>query len=546
MRPEVRPSYAQGPPLPLIEKPIHRLLREAAHNRPCALALIARHQNVHLNFQELQEKVERTASGLWRLGIRPKDRIGMWAANCAEWVYLQVAASLIGAVLVNVNPAYRSHELRFVLGKSGMKAIFFQDRDANTDYSAVLDEARATETLPLEHAIALGSAEWLAILDCRDRAVDLPNLSSSMDDAVNIQYTSGTTGSPKGVLLTHRNLVNNAWLTGHLLRVSESDILCAPVPLYHCFGSVFGVLMCLAWGIALVLPSSRFNPLATLEAVEAERCTILYGVPTMFIAQLDHPEFRRFDLTSLRTGIMAGAPCPIEVMRRVIDDMHCRQITIVYGQTESSPAITGSSVDDDIETRVSTVGRAFPNTEIKVIDPASGETVDIGVKGELCTRGYLVMKGYDDDAPATARAVDPERWLHTGDLATMRSDGCIHIGGRLTELIIRGGENIYPREIEEFLHTHPRIADVYVTGLPDERLGETVLAWIKLRPGETATEADICSFCRDRIARYKIPQYIRFVDNFPMTVSGKVQKFKMREQEIAERGLEKAAAIRTA
>ncbi|MGI8989716.1 MAG: AMP-binding protein [Bryobacteraceae bacterium] len=519
---------------------MHRLLSEAAKDRPYATALVSQHQKVRLNFQQLQDNVEKTAGGLWSLGVRPGDRIGMWSASCAEWVYLQVAASRIGAVLVNVNPAYRSREVSFVLRKSGMKAIFFEDRDAHTDFRAVLAEARAGETPPLEHAIVLGSPEWNELLN---QSVDSPIIPSSPAEVVNIQYTSGTTGFPKGVLLTHRNLVNNAWLTGHLLRVSENDVLCAPVPLYHCFGSVFGVLMCLAWRIALVLPAPRFNALATLEAVEAERCTILYGVPTMFIAQLDHPDFRRFDLSSLRTGIMAGAPCPIEVMRRVVEDMHCREITIVYGQTESSPAITGSRVDDDLETRVATVGRPFPNTEVKIVDPASGETLEIGIKGELCTRGYLVMKGYDGDAEATARAIDPEGWLHTGDLASMRPDGCVHIGGRLTELIIRGGENIYPREIEEFLHAHPKIADIYVTGLPDERLGETVLAWIKLRPGESATEEDIRDYCHNRIAHFKIPQYIRFVDNFPMTVSGKVQKFKMREREIAERGLPQAASI---
>ncbi len=534
----MRQSYARGPSLPLIEKPIHRLLSEAAADRPLSTALISRHQKVRLNFEQLQERIERTAGGLWTLGIRPGDRLGMWAASCAEWVYLQVAASRIGAVLINVNPAYRSHELRFVLRKSRMKAIFFQDRDAHADFSAILAEAkaeaRAGEISPLEHSIALGSPEWREMLS---RRVDLPVLASDLDDVVNIQYTSGTTGFPKGALLSHRNLVNNAWLTGHLLRVSERDILCAPVPLYHCFGSVFGVLMCLAWRMALVLPAPRFNALATLEAIEAERCTILYGVPTMFIAELDHPEFRRFDLSSLRTGIMAGAPCPIEVMRRVVEDMHCRQITIVYGQTESSPAITGSSVDDDIETRVATVGRAFPNTEVKIVDPASGETVEIGITGELCARGYLVMKGYDDDPEATARAVDADAWLHTGDLAAMRPDGCVQIGGRLTELIIRGGENIYPREIEEFLHGHPKVADIYVAGVPDERLGETVLAWIKLRPGETAAEEDIRDYCRNRIAHFKIPEYIRFVDSFPMTVSGKVQKFKMREHEIAARRL---------
>ena len=467
----------------------------------------------------------------------------MWAANCAEWLYLQIATARIGAALVNVNPAYRSHELRFVLRKSRMKALFLQERDSRADYLAILAEARGGEDLPLKHAILLGSVAWREMLEAESA---IPPLVYDPDDAVNIQYTSGTTGFPKGVLLTHRNLLNNAWVTGHALRVSERDVLCAPVPLYHCFGCVMASLMCIAYRLTLVLPAPHFNALATLQAIAAERCTIVYGVPTMFIAQLDCPQFRDYDLTSLRTGIMAGAPCPIEVMRRVVEDMHCTQMTIVYGQTESSPAITGSSVDDDLETRVTTVGRALPNTEVKIVDPVSGETLEMGRRGELCTRGYLVMKGYDDDPEATAKAIDPEGWLHTGDLATMRPDGCVHIGGRLTELIIRGGENIYPREIEEFLHTHPKIADVYVTGLPDERLGETVLAWIKLNPGESATEKEISDFCRGRIAHFKVPQYIRFVDTFPMTVTGKVQKFRMREQEIVERGLSKADAIRTA
>ncbi len=536
-------SYAQGPSLPLLEKPIHQVLTEAAEATPSSLALISRHQRLRLTFQELNREVERTAAGLWSLGIRPGDRVGMWAANCAEWLYLQIGLARIGAVLVNVNPAYRSHELRFVLRKSRMKALFLQERDSRADYLAILAEARSGELLPLEHAILLGSVAWREMLEARSV---IPPLVSDPGDVVNIQYTSGTTGSPKGVLLTHRNLLNNAWVTGHALRVSGHDILCSPVPLYHCFGCVMASLMCVAYRLTLVLPAPHFNALATLQAIAAERCTMIYGVPTMFIAQLDYPQFRDYDLTSLRTGIMAGAPCPIEIMRRVVQDMHCTQMTIVYGQTESSPAITGSSVDDDLETRVTTVGRALPNTEVKIIDPVSGETLERGQRGELCTRGYLVMKGYDDEPEATAKAIDPEGWLHTGDLATMRPDGCVHIGGRLKELIIRGGENIYPREIEEYLHGHPKIADVYVTGLPDERLGETVLAWIKLKPGESATEEEIADFCRGRIAHFKVPQYIRFVDTFPMTVTGKVQKFRMREQEIVERGLSKADSIKTA
>ena len=536
-------SYARGPNLALLGKTIGQALDDSVEHNPAGDAVISRHQSLRLNYRDLAREVGLTARGLAGLGIRPGDRVGMWAANCVEWIYLQMAIARIGAVLVNVNPAYRSHELRFVLRKSGMKAIFFHERDARANYREILEEARRDEDLELEHAILLGTEDWTRMIE---HSVEPPPHITSIDDVVNIQYTSGTTGSPKGVLLTHYNLVNNAYLGGAGLRVSGSDRLCAPVPLYHCFGCVMGSLMSIVHRIALVLPAPQFDARATLEAIEAERCTILYGVPTMFIAQLEHPEFRKFNLNSLRTGIMAGAPCPIDVMRRVVNEMHCPGIVVAYGQTESSPVITGSSPDDDLETRVSTVGRALPETEVKIIAPGSGQTVEAGERGELCTRGYLVMKGYDKEPEATALAVDSEGWLHTGDLATMGADGCFHIAGRLKEMIIRGGENIYPREIEEFLHGHPKIADVYITGVPDERLGETVLAWIKVKAGESATEEEICDFCRGRIAHFKIPQYVRFVDSFPMTVTGKIQKFRIREMEIEARGLTHAASIKTA
>ncbi|HKW96344.1 MAG TPA: AMP-binding protein [Bryobacteraceae bacterium] len=536
-------SYARGPSLALIEKTIGQMLDEAAEQNPSGDAIVSRHQRLRLSYRDLRNEVDRTARGLWGLGIRPGDRVGVWAASCAEWVYLQVATARIGAVLVNVNPAYRSHELSFVLRKSGMKAIFLHERDARVNYRDVLDQARGAGDLPLAHSILLGTDSWRAMIE---NGADPPPIATNIDDVVNIQYTSGTTGSPKGVLLTHRNLINNAYLVGRTLRVTERDRLCAPVPLYHCFGCVMSSLLAIVFRMTLVLPAAQFDARATLDAVAAERCTVLYGVPTMFIAQLEHPEFPSFNLTSLRTGIMAGAPCPIDVMKRVVGEMHCPEITIAYGQTESSPAITMSSPDDDLETRVSTVGRALPETEVKIVSPGAGSTVNIGERGELCTRGYLVMKGYDNEPEATARAVDPEGWLHTGDLATMNADGTFHIAGRLKEMIIRGGENIYPREIEEFLHGHPAIADVYVTGLPDERLGETVLAWIKLKAGTSTTEDDIRDYCRGQIAHFKIPQYIRFVDSFPMTVTGKVQKFRIREQEIEARGLERTASIRTA
>ena len=536
-------SYARGPSLPLLEKTIGQALNDAAQQNPAGDAIISRHQGLRLSYQDLREQVERTARGLWGLGIRPGDRVGMWASSCAEWVYLQVATTHIGAVLVNVNPAYRSHELRYVLRKSLMKAIFLNECDARVNYLEVLEEARRDQDLLLDHTILLGQHSWTKMIES---GAEPPSHDASVDDVVNIQYTSGTTGSPKGVLLTHRNLVNNAYLCGRTLRVTERDRLCLTVPLYHCFGCVMGSLMCIVHRMTLVLPAPQFDALAALDAVQAERCTVLYGVPTMFIAELEHPRFREFDLTSLRTGIMAGSPCPVEVMRRVVVEMHCPEITIGYGQTESSPLITMSDVDDDLETRVSTVGRAAAETEVKIVGPGSGATVEIGERGELCTRGYLVMKGYDGEPAATACAIDPEGWLHTGDLATMRPDGAFHIAGRIKELIIRGGENVYPREIEEFLHAHPKIADVYVVGLPDERLGETVLAWIKLKAGENSTEDEIRDFCRGRIAHFKVPHYIRFVDSFPMTVTGKIQKFRIREQEIEARGLTHAASIKTA
>ncbi len=536
-------SYARGPKMELLDKTIGQALEEAALRNPSGDAIVSRHQGLRLSYRDLQREVERTARGLWGLGVRPGDRVGMWAANCVEWVFLQVATTHIGAVLVNVNPAYRSHELRFVLRKSGMKVIFLHERDARANYLEILDEARQGMHLPSPQIVLLGTDTWSKMLE--NGAQPTPH-AAAMDDVVNIQYTSGTTGSPKGVLLTHRNLVNNAYLCGLILHVTERDRLCTAVPLYHCFGCILASLMCFVHRMTLVLPSPQFDALAALDAIQAERCTVLYGVPTMFIAQLGHPRFHEFDLTSLRTGIMAGAPCPIEVMRRVVTEMHCPQMIIGYGQTESSPLITMSDCEDDLETRISTVGRAVAETEVKIIAPGSGATAEAGERGELCARGYMVMKGYDGEPEATARTVDSEGWLHTGDLATMRADGCFHIAGRIKELIIRGGENIYPREIEEFLHGHPKIADVYVTGLPDERMGETVLAWIKLKSDERATEEEIREFCRDRIAHFKIPQYIRFVDAFPMTVTGKVQKFRIRELEIEARDLGGAASIKTA
>jgi fatty-acyl-CoA synthase len=539
----VRLSYACGAVVPLLEKTISQALHDAAAKFPDRDALVVLHQNIRLTWRELDAEATRVARGLAGLGLRPGDRAGIWASNCAEWVLLQHAAARSGVVLVNVNPAYRSYELRYVLRKSRIRALFLHEKDARASYRDILEESRTGETLELEHVVWLGTDSWEAMLA---GGADFSERTAQPHDVANIQYTSGTTGSPKGVMLTHHNLLNNGMGMAMGLKATEQDRICAPVPLYHCFGSVIGSMVSLSSGATLILPSPQFDARATLEAVHNERATALYGVPTMFIAQLTHPEFDRFDLTSLRTGVMAGAPCPIETMRRVVERMHVPELTIVYGQTETSPGLTMSAADDPLELRVTTVGKPLPNTEIQIVDPRSGTHLPIGESGELCARGYMVMKGYDQDQAATEAVIDSEGWLHTGDLAAMRPDHYFSFKGRAKDTIIRGGENIYPREVEEFLHTHPAIADVYVVGLPDAKLGETVLAWIQLEPAATATEEEIRNFCRGKIAYFKIPQFIRFVDSFPMTVTKKVQKFLMREQEIRERGLEDVAREATA
>ena len=534
-------SYARGPAEPLLEKTIGQVLADTVARFPDREAIVVRHQKVRRTWRELASDVEAAGRGLAGLGLNPGDRAGVWSSNCLEWFVLQLACARVGVVLVNVNPAYRSHELAYVLRKSRMRTLFLREKDARADYRAILNDCR--EGTPLEHAIYLDHDSWRDMLSC---GIDPPPGPSDPNEVVNIQYTSGTTGSPKGVLLTHRNIVNNAYLIARWLRATEQDRLCMPVPMYHCFGCVMGSLLCCITGTTLVMPAPQFDALASLEAIEAERATMLYGVPTMFIAQLDHPEFRRFNVSSLRTGIMAGAPCPVEVMRRIVEDMYCREMTIAYGQTESSPVITMSRADDSLDLRVSTVGCAMPETEAKIVSRVNGETLPVGEQGELCTRGYLVMKGYDGEEEATRRAIDADGWLHTGDLGLMREDGYFRITGRAKDMLIRGGENIYPREIEEFLYTHPKVSDVQVVGLPDARLGEAVLAWIKLKPGESATEQEIREFCKGKIAHFKIPEYIRFVDAFPMTVTGKIQKFRIREIEVAERGLGKVATRETA
>jgi fatty-acyl-CoA synthase len=536
-------SYARGVEEPILEKTIHQVLDEAAERLPDQEAVVSRHQGVRLTYRQLQQESLRVARGLWGLGIRPRDRIGMWSTSCVEWIYLQTAVARLGAVLVNLNPAYRVLDLRHILGRSGVQALFLHEEDHRADYAGVLRDALERQDLPQFHTILLDSDDWERIIE---GGADFPEIPVSPQEVVNIQYTSGTTGAPKGVLLTHRNLVNNGFLMGNNMRIGCQDRICTPVPLYHCFGCVIGVMVALTHGATLVLPAAQFDALATLEAVQEERCTTLYGVPTMFIAEFEHPQFSQFDTSTLRTGVMAGSPCPIELMKRVAGEMHCSELTIVYGQTESSPGITQSATDDPLELRVATVGGPLPNTEVKLVDPATGQTVEVGQQGELCARGYLVMKGYDADPKSTAQVIDPEGWLHTGDLAVMRPDGYFRITGRAKDMISRGGEKIYPREIEEFLHQHPKVADVYVVGLPDQRLGERVLAWIKLKHGQAATADEIRRFCRNKIAYFKIPQHIRFVDSFPMTANGKVQKYLIRQQEIRDRGLEDVAGIATA
>jgi fatty-acyl-CoA synthase len=536
-------SYSRGPASSLVEHTVDQAFRETVRRFPEREALVSVHQKTRLTFSALDQRVEEVARGLSGLGLTVGDRVGIWSANYAEWIILQLACARAGLVLVNVNPAYRSHELAFVLKRSRMKVLFLVEKDARANYRQILEDARTSQSLPLEHIIYLHSETWSNMLAA---GRDLPRPQLSCHDVVSIQYTSGTTGSPKGVLLTHCNILNNMLLGAQKLKLTEADRICLAVPMYHCFGCVIGTLAMVTTGCALIMPAPQFDPSATLAAIAAERATIIYGVPAMFIAELEHPEFSKFDLTSLRGGIMAGAPCPIEVMRRVIGQMHCGGMLVAYGQTESSPIITMSNIDDAIDLRVSTIGAAMPETEVKIVSMLSGETLPVGEQGELCTRGYEVMAGYDDEPAATRAAIDADNWLHTGDLAVMRPDGYFRITGRAKDMVIRGGENIYPREIEEFLYTHPQIAEVQVVGLPDVSLGETLCAWIRPKTGQAVTEEEIRQFCCGKIAHFKIPQHVRFVDSFPTTVTGKVQKFKIRELEIERLGLARAAKIETA
>jgi fatty-acyl-CoA synthase len=535
-------SYDHGAhDVPLLGETIGENLARTVALHGSRQALVSCHQGERYTYDELDEAVSRVASALLARGIVKGDRVGIWSPNCSEWVLVQYATAAIGAILVNVNPAYRTHELGYALRQSGMRLLVSAPEFGTSDYEAMLAEVRP-ELPALEDAIFLGSAAWDEL---RNAPVDVDALrrraaTLAFDDPINIQYTSGTTGFPKGATLSHHNILNNGFFVGELVGYGPDDRVCLPVPFYHCFGMVMGNLGATSHGSCIVIPAPSFDAGATLAAAAGERCTSLYGVPTMFIAELSHPEFPSFDLAALRTGIMAGAPCPVEVMRRVVEEMGMREVSICYGMTETSPVSTQTRRDDSLERRVGSVGRVGPHIEIKVVDPDTGSTVPRGERGEFCTRGYSVMLGYWDQPEQTAEAIDEAGWMHTGDLAVMDDDGYVNIVGRSKDMIIRGGENVYPREIEEFLYTHPAIADVQVIGVPDERYGEIVCAWVVLKPGSELTDHELRSFCDGRIARFKIPQLVRFVDSFPMTVTGKIQKFKMRELEIAERGLAEA------
>ena len=529
-------SYAHGAAeVPLLGETIGSNLERTAARVPDAEALVSRHQGVRYTYAELNERVDALARGLVASGLAPGDRVGIWSPNCAEWVLLQYASAKAGVILVNINPAYRTSELEYALKQSACRVLVAARSFKTSDYEAMIAEV-APRLPALERTIFLGSPEWeeLLTLDA-DLATGL-----QFDDPINIQYTSGTTGFPKGATLTHHNILNNGFFVGEHCSYTEADRVCIPVPFYHCFGMVLANLACTTHGACMVLPEAAFEPRSVLETVEAERCTSLYGVPTMFIAELEHPDFGSFDYGTLRTGIMAGSPCPVEVMRKVIERMNMAEVTICYGMTETSPVSAQTSAEDSVERRVSTVGRVHPHVEIKIVDPLSGEVVPRGEPGELLTRGYSVMLGYWDDPERTAEAIDRAAWMHTGDLATMDDQGYLNIVGRSKDMIIRGGENVYPREIEEFLYTHPDVADVAVIGVPDERYGEEIMAWIKRREGSEVDEDAIKEFCRGRIAHYKVPRYVKFVDEFPMTITGKVQKFKMREASIEELGLKDA------
>jgi fatty-acyl-CoA synthase len=500
-------------------------------------ALVDRPAGRRWTYAELAADVDAVALGLLATGIGKGDRVGIWAPNCAEWTITQYATAKIGAILVNINPAYRVRELEFVLKQSGARMLVAAQRLKTSDYAAMISAVQP-RCPALEFVVMLGSPSWDALIVTTGDVAALGRIKLDRDDPINIQYTSGTTGFPKGATLSHHNILNNGYFVGERCGYSEVDRICLPVPLYHCFGMVLGNLAATTHGACMVIPAASFDPVATLSAVEQERCTSLYGVPTMFIAELAVPGFDEYDLSSLRTGIMSGSPCPVEVMKQVMDRMHMTEVSICYGMTETSPASTQTRVDDSIERRVSTVGKVVPHVEVKVVDPESGVTVPVGVPGELCTRGYSVMLGYWDQPDVTASSVDPAGWMHTGDLAVMDADGYFSITGRIKDMVIRGGENVYPREIEEFLYTHPDILDAQVIGVPDPKYGEELMAWVRLREGAAVLTAEaLRAFCQGQLAHYKIPRYVHVVDEFPMTVTGKVRRVEMREQALAILGI---------
>src|SRR5215469_10951423 len=545
-------SYSHGASgTELLGETIGANLRRAAARHPAAEVLVDAPTGRRWTYSQFDADTDVLARGLVAAGLLAGDRVGIWAPNCAEWVHLQYATAKAGIILVNINPAYRSHELGFALRQSGVRTLVSAESFKTSDYRAMVDEVRS-ELPALEDVVYVGTPAWDALFAAgqaeASQGADLTarEASLSFDDPINIQYTSGTTGFPKGATLSHHNILNNAYFIGAGCKYTEHDRVCIPVPFYHCFGMVLGNLACTTHGACIVIPAPGFDPAQTLRTVQAERCTSLYGVPTMFIAELALPDFADYDLTTLRTGIMAGSPCPVEVMKRVVSEMHMTEVTICYGMTETSPVSTQTTADDDMERRVSTVGRVHPHVEIKVIDPETGLVRPRGEPGELCTRGYSVMLGYWNEPHKTAEAIDQGRWMHTGDLAVMDHAGYLNIVGRIKDMVIRGGENIYPREVEEFLYSHPAIEDVQVIGVPDARYGEELCAWIKLKADAELTAEQVREYCQGKIAHFKIPRYVRFTTDFPMTVTGKVQKFKMRETSVAELGLTAASQTKTA
>ncbi|MCB9749007.1 MAG: AMP-binding protein [Myxococcales bacterium] len=535
------PSIAAGPTdHPLLERTIPAALADTVARYPERDALVVRHQGIRWTWAELDAQVAAVAKGLLGLGFQRGDRLGIWSPNHAEWVLTQLATARVGVILVCINPAYRTHEVRYALAQSGCRGLVAATRFKTSDYVAMVEEVRG-ELPALERVVFLGTDDWRRLLDAGAGVRD-DELAARVDaldrrDPINIQYTSGTTGAPKGATLTHRNILNNGYFVGRACRYTADDRVCIPVPFYHCFGMVMGNLAAVSHGATMVIPAPSFTPGETLAAIEEERCTSVYGVPTMFIAELAEPDFERYDLSSLRTGIMAGSPCPIEVMRQCISRMHMREVTIAYGMTETSPVSTQTDVDDPLEMKVGTVGRVHPHVEIQIVDPETGGVQPRGAPGELCTRGYSVMRGYWNDPERTAAAIDEDGWMHTGDLATMDARGYVNIVGRIKDMVIRGGENVYPREIEEFLHGHPRIRDVQVIGVPDLKYGEELMAWVQTEDGGPMDAEELRAFCQGRIAHFKIPRYVATTDAFPLTVTGKIQKYKLREQAIERLGL---------